>query len=110
MPVGLKKSNAFGLYDMHGNLWEWCLDYYDIQYGLSDAELAATQTVPIEDPVGAKDKAWNDNIILKGGAASKEISYARSGYHFGRGYCDNIFYDGGSTVRVACPIVQNEDE
>ena len=110
MPVGQKKHNAFGLYDMHGNSWEWCLDYYDIQYGLSDSELAAAQTVPVEDPVGAKDKAWNANIMLKGGAASKDHSLARSGYHFGRGYCDNIYYNGGSTVRVACPIVQKEDE
>ena len=88
-PVGQKKPNAWGIYDMHGNVWEWCLDWYGGSY-LSSA---------VTDPKGA---STGSNRVLRGGSWNYYAIYCRSAY---RNY-DYPDYDGNYGFRVALSRVQ----
>jgi sulfatase modifying factor 1 len=54
-PVGSFRSNPFGLYDMHGNVWEWCLDRYDP---------AIYSSADNTDPIG---RGREERYVIRGG-------------------------------------------
>jgi formylglycine-generating enzyme required for sulfatase activity len=65
-PVGKKKANSFGLYDMHGNVWQWCHDAYTTTY----ESLAAT----------APFNAQGADRVLRGGSWENSPWGCRSAY------------------------------
>jgi sulfatase modifying factor 1 len=80
--VGLKKSNVFGLYDMHGNTWEWCHDYYGEDYYKQSLE---------QDPRGL---ARGSSRVLRGGSWVDYSRSTRSAFRLG-GVADYRNFDFG---------------
>jgi formylglycine-generating enzyme required for sulfatase activity len=69
-PVGEKKPNAWGLYDMHGNVWEWCADWYEQGY--------YSQSLP-DDPTGPSS---GSDRVCRGGGWGTRASYCPSAIRF----------------------------
>jgi formylglycine-generating enzyme required for sulfatase activity len=69
-PVGQKRPNAWGLYDMHGNVWEWCWDGYDKNYYANS---------PGVDPLGPSAASER---VFRGGSWYFDPRYARSAFRY----------------------------
>jgi formylglycine-generating enzyme required for sulfatase activity len=87
--VGSYKPNAFGLYDMHGNLHEWCLDWFDREY---------YRDSPMDDPRGPET---GSRRVIRGGDWYSDGRDCRSAFR----YADvptGKFYALG--MRVVCEL------
>ena len=83
-PVGQRRPNAWGLHDVHGNVWEWCNDFYKVDYYLEG---------PKKDPKGPES---GKNKILRGGCWNSNADACRSAYRYNENpaYTDACFgYD-----------------
>jgi uncharacterized protein (TIGR02996 family) len=65
--VGSYRPNAWGLYDLHGNVWEWCSDFYHSRYYLR----RRAQRNP-------RGPAQGDRRVLRGGSWGAHAQYCRS--------------------------------
>ena len=85
--IGEKLSNHFGLHDMHGNVWEWCGDWYDDDYD------AAT----VQDPRGPNS---GSSRVLRGGSWVDLAIHCRSANRVNNDPSERVNYIGFRVVLV----------
>jgi formylglycine-generating enzyme len=87
-PVGKFKPNAFGLYDMHGNAWQWCADRYSAEYYSNS---------PVDDPMGPDSGAER---VFRGSSWNDWPDYIRSANRFRSTPGDRNYLTGFRVART----------
>ncbi|AFZ61275.1 formylglycine-generating enzyme family protein [Anabaena cylindrica FACHB-243] len=91
-------ANNFGLYDMHGNLWEWCLDDWHDKY--TDAPVDGSAWFDNDDKLSDK----SGRVVLRGGSWISSPEICRSAYRYLNPWGERGNINDGIGLRVVCVV------
>ncbi len=100
-PVGQKVANAWGLYDMHGNVDEWCLDEWD---AVAYSKRPDGVVDPVVGDLSASAEGKNRDRVVRGGSWYDSAGYCRSAFRGWRSVVNRSWFRGFRACLVPGPV------